>query len=88
MSRASNTAPSETCQFRESAFCQLQTHQVRYHQLQAILDRILAGVNANAATMTAMQEELHRHSDLLDEALRSSFSIEKSGYKVIAIILA
>ena len=56
------------------------------HQLQGILDKILAGVNANAAAIHALQQDLQRQTDLMDEALRSSFSIEKSGYKVINYI--
>ena len=45
------------------------------HQLQGTLDKIIASVNA-------IQAEQRRQSDTLDEFMQSSFSIEKSGYKV------
>ena len=40
------------------------------HQLQGILYKILAGVNANAAAIHALQQGVQRQTDLMDDTLR------------------
>ena len=52
------------------------------HPLQISLDRIIGGVSDISHTVTTMQLEQQRMAGQLNELLQSSFSIEKSGYKV------
>ena len=52
------------------------------HPLQISLDRIIGGLNDISHTVTTMQLEQQRMAGQLNELLQSSFSIEKSGYKV------
>ena len=52
------------------------------HPLQASLDRIIAGISGISLTLTSLQLEQQRQASQLNDLIQSSFSIEKSGYKV------
>ena len=52
------------------------------HPLQATLDRIITGINEISLTLTGVQLEQQRQATQLNDLLQSSFTIEKSGYKV------
>mgnify|MGYP003473945511 CR=1 FL=1 len=54
------------------------------HPLQASLDRIIAGISGISLTLTSLQLEQQRQASQLNDLIQSSFSIEKSGYKVYA----
>lgn len=53
------------------------------HPLQVTLDRIMTVLDANSKTLASLEAKQKHQGDLLEELAQSSFSIEKSGYKVI-----
>ena len=52
------------------------------HPLQATLDKIMGGINTISTAVSAMKTEQEKHAKQLDDLIQSSFTIEKSGYKV------
>ena len=60
----------------------LQQRQPAPHQFQPTLDNIIILLETISRRLASLEQEQKNQGDLLQELIQSSFTIEKSGYKV------